>query len=258
MDGSTSYNWSNNSVWSSDETTGYGWLKITFTQAMELDKVIIHNRTDCCWDRLNGVAMRIKKTDSSETVQLLTGDLTQSYVFSNTFIPDSQPVPVEKQTPVLNLPSPTEYFGIANGIWAGNSFSKVCNATPSDYVSNIDVKWGPISDWQGGSGTETDMSQIIVKCASGSTESYGSNAINPNHKIYSFDSTSCDGFTGARGRAGWGMTKLDMNCNGFKNTPMSSADGGNPWTFSCPVGKTIRAVHGKHGDRIGSLGFVCN
>ena len=253
MDGSTSYSWYDGSVWSSDESAGRGWLNILFNQPMELDKVIIYNRTDCCWDRLNGVSMHIKKSDSTEDVKVLTGELIQSFVFTKTLIPDSLPIPTELSTPPTE--KPTGYFGANLGVWNGTPFWKECISTPNDYVAEIDYKWGPLSDWQSGPGT--DMSQVVVKCASGSYGSFGSNTFNNNHKTYVFNTDRCSGFSGAKGRAGWGMTAIDMNCNGFSNVPMGVADGGNPWEFSCPPGKIIRAVHGTQGKRIGSIGFVC-
>lgn len=260
MDGSPFYDWANYSVWSSDNTDGRGWLNIAFNQPMALDKLVVYNRTDCCQDRLNGVQITIKRKNNTALIRKLNSDFVQEFKFSNELIPDpitgALVTEVIPPSTVVELPPPEMVAGSALGPWAGTPYSKLCNTSMNDYVSGIDYKWGPISDWMPGSGG-IDVSQVTVKCASGTSASFGSNESNYSHKVYSFDATPCGGFTGAKGLHGWGLVMADMNCNGFKNIPTSSADGGGPWYMDCPAGQKIRGVSVKAGKRIGSIGFAC-
>ena len=260
MDGSPFYDWANYSVWSSDNNGGRGWLNIEFNQPMALDKLVVYNRTDCCQDRLNGVQITIKRRNNTALIRKLNSDFIQEFRFSNELIPDpitgALVTEVIPPSTVVELPPPEMVAGSALGPWAGTPYSKLCNTSMNDYVSGIDYKWGPISDWMPGSGG-IDVSHVTVKCASGTSASFGSNESNYSHKVYSFDATPCGGFTGAKGLHGWGLVMADMNCNGFKNIPTSSADGGGPWYMDCPPGQKIRGVSVKAGKRIGSIGFSC-
>jgi hypothetical protein len=146
----------------------------------------------------------------------------QSLVEEKVIVPIAPPIPEEQ--------APIKFYGEALGQWSGSPFVLKCNKNENDYVSSIIGRSGAYVD------------NIGVQCMSGEhPAATGGQGGTP------FTIAGQNGFTEINGRAGWGID----------NILGKGGQGGNYWEHKCPTGTKVRAIHGKSGQYIGSVGFSC-
>lgn len=188
----------------------------------------------------------------------------------NEIIDENEVVNEDENTNINVIPElvswdpPSQYYGTAQGNWAGEPFQLECNQGADDYIDSIMTFITPVSNRIPDHPGE-EMARLGVRCKSSTDNDYNFVGPIPQSPERNYELEELDGFNTVQGLAGYGVVTMDAGNNGISGTiDLDPAQGGNPWTFTCD-GK-IRGIHGRIGGgerldpydaRIGKIGFVC-
>lgn len=82
VDGNTNGSYFAMTSWHSDNISVPRWIMVTLVNPMKISSVKVYNRTDCCWDRLNGAKLElINQYNKPVNSVNLSGALVQNYTF---------------------------------------------------------------------------------------------------------------------------------------------------------------------------------
>lgn len=80
-DGNTEGAWAKGSVIHTDPKEPNPWWELTLAEAVAVDEVVVWNRTDCCAERLDGVALTVLDSNRNPLAQIFLRDLKKETHF---------------------------------------------------------------------------------------------------------------------------------------------------------------------------------